>query len=68
MNNHRFRSLLATIVSSADLLQYYSSRLTSDEREDLLREIGRAAEGMTSMLEESALRAGRQPMGEGGDA
>jgi K+-sensing histidine kinase KdpD len=54
MNNHRFRSLLATIVSSAEILQYRSERLTRDERDELVLEIGRAAEGMTRMLNEAA--------------
>ena len=52
MSAHRFRTLLATIVSSIDLLRFHAPRLSAAERDELLREISNAADGMVQMLEE----------------
>ena len=39
MTSHEFKTPLATILSSAELLKYYSDRMTTDERQDILLSI-----------------------------
>ncbi|MCC7486955.1 MAG: PAS domain-containing sensor histidine kinase [Burkholderiales bacterium] len=51
MTSHEFRTPLATILSSAELLEQYSARLPPREREDLFRSIRTAVERMTRMLD-----------------
>ena len=51
---HRFRTHLATIVSSVELLLHYGATYPEAEREDLLREVGFAAQRMREMLDEAA--------------
>ena len=52
MASHEFRTPLATILSSADLLQAYHDRLPADEREETLNAIGTAVKRMTRMLDD----------------
>jgi hypothetical protein len=54
IKGHRFRTHLATIVSSVELLQHYAAQCTQAERDALLREIGAAAGRMREMLDEAA--------------
>jgi PAS domain S-box-containing protein len=51
MTSHEFRTPLATILSSAELLEHYSDRLPPEEKEDLHRSIRAAVERMTKMLD-----------------
>jgi len=51
---HHFRTHLATIVSSVELLLHYGAVYPDSEREDLLHEIGFAAQRMREMLDEAA--------------
>ena len=57
---HRFRTYLATIVSSVELMQHYASQVSSAERENLVAEIGAAAQRMREMLDEAALAQAAQ--------
>jgi PAS domain S-box-containing protein len=52
MASHEFRTPLATIQSSADLLSQYYERLPVSERKDLFGSIGTAVRRMTKMLED----------------
>lgn len=54
LRNHRFRTQLATVVSSAELLQLYSAHFSEAERRDLVNEIRAAAHRMREMLDEVA--------------
>lgn len=58
MASHEFRTPLATILSSAELLKYYHERMTASEREDVLRNIEEGVQRMTTMLD-SVLMLGR---------
>lgn len=58
MTSHEFKTPLATILSSAELLKYYSDRMTSDERQDILLSIEESVKRMTTMLD-SVLILGR---------
>ncbi len=51
MTSHEFRTPLATILSSAELLQHYADRLPPEESEDLYRSIRNGVERMTKMLD-----------------
>jgi signal transduction histidine kinase len=51
MTSHEFRTPLATIMSSAELLRYYGDRLSSDDKLDSLVSIEAAVQRMTRMLE-----------------
>jgi len=51
MTSHEFRTPLATILSSAELLEQYSDRLPPEEREELHGSIRAAVERMTKMLD-----------------
>ena len=53
---HRFRTQLATIVSSVELLLHDGAGYADAEREELVREIGRAAQRMRDMLDAGARR------------
>ena len=51
MTSHEFRTPLATILSSAELLRYYSDRLPKEEKDEVLGSIDTAVMRMTHMLE-----------------
>ncbi|MEY2952265.1 MAG: hypothetical protein RLZZ401_352 [Pseudomonadota bacterium] len=51
MTSHEFRTPLATILSSAELLRYYSDRMAVPERMETLENIEGAVHRMTRMLE-----------------
>jgi PAS domain S-box-containing protein len=52
MASHEFRTPLATILSSTDLLSHYYDRLPAHERSDLFGSIWVAVRRMTKMLED----------------
>lgn len=52
MASHEFRTPLATILSSTDLLNHYFERLSVQERADLFDSIAVAVKRMTKMLED----------------
>jgi len=52
MASHEFRTPLATIMSSTDLLTYYFDRMPEAERGELLQSITAAVKRMTKMLED----------------
>ncbi len=52
MASHEFRTPLATILSSTDLLSHYYARLPATERTELFASIGLAVKRMTKMLED----------------
>ncbi len=58
MASHEFRTPLATIQTSSELLQHYNERLSADERQDTLSDIQRAVQRMQSMMD-SFLAFGR---------
>jgi PAS domain S-box-containing protein len=51
MTSHEFRTPLATILSSAELLEQYADRLPPEEKEDLHRSIRANVDRMTRMLD-----------------
>lgn len=51
MTSHEFRTPLATILSSAELLRYYSPNMSAGERVESLANIEAAVHRMTRMLE-----------------
>jgi PAS domain S-box-containing protein len=55
MTSHEFRTPLATILSSAELMKYYGDRLPDSERGDLLHNIEKAVGRMTGMLNDVLL-------------
>lgn len=55
MTSHEFRTPLAAILSSAELLRHYSARLPESERLELLTTIERAVGRMTAMLDDVLL-------------
>ncbi len=52
MASHEFRTPLATILSSTDLLAHYYARLPQQERDELFGSIALAVKRMTKMLED----------------
>ncbi len=52
MTSHEFRTPLATIMSSTELLKYYSEKMPAEERLDVLESIEKAVKRMTNMLED----------------
>lgn len=62
MASHEFRTPLATIQTSSELLQHYNERLSAEERADALLDIQRAVERMQAMME-SFLAFGRMDAG-----
>lgn len=52
MTSHEFRTPLATILSSTELLRDYGDRLPEAEREELLGMVKTAVKRMTEMLEQ----------------
>jgi len=63
MTSHEFRTPLATILSSAELLRYYSDRLPKEEKDEVLGSIDTAVMRMTHMLE-NILLIGRADAGQ----
>ncbi|MFT3719008.1 PAS domain S-box protein [Pseudorhodoferax sp.] len=55
MTSHEFRTPLATILSSADLVAHYGERMPPAERADVLRGIASAVQRMTRMLDRMLL-------------
>src|SRR5262245_61530149 len=55
MVSHEFRTPLGIISSSADILDAYLDRLSSEERHENLRDIGEATRHMSRMMEEVLL-------------
>lgn len=51
MTSHEFRTPLATILSSAELLKYYDSKLPAAEKLQVLQTIETSVQRMTGMLE-----------------
>jgi len=51
MTSHEFRTPLATILSSSELIEHYSGRLPAEERVELFHSIRAAVERMTKMLD-----------------
>ena len=52
MTSHEFRTPLATILSSAELIEHYGDRFEAAEKKEILTDIQTAAKRMTSMLED----------------
>lgn len=53
--SHEFRTPLATILSSADMLEHYSHRWAEQKKLEHLRRIQSAAESMTKLLDDVLL-------------
>lgn len=51
MTSHEFRTPLATILSSSELLKYYSDRMPEAEKLEMLQAIEGAVQRMTRMLD-----------------
>lgn len=51
MASHEFRTPLATIQTSSELLQHYNDRLSEEERADALNDIQRAVQRMQAMMD-----------------
>ncbi len=51
MTSHEFRTPLASILSSAELLRYYSERVSAEERLGMLQSIEAGVQRMTQMLD-----------------
>jgi len=51
MTSHEFRTPLATVLSSAELLRHYHDRLPPERREELLTAIHTSVQRMTDMLD-----------------
>ncbi|HRK39271.1 MAG TPA: PAS domain S-box protein [Burkholderiaceae bacterium] len=58
MTSHEFRTPLATILSSAELLKFYGERMAADERQEVLQSIESGVKRMATMLD-SVLMLGR---------
>jgi PAS domain S-box-containing protein len=52
MTSHEFRTPLATILSSTELLRYYGDRLPAEEKTELFGTIETAVKRMTQLLED----------------
>lgn len=63
MASHEFRTPLATIHGSVELLQHYDDRLSADKKRMTLEKIDEAVERMTHMLE-NVLTIGRKDAGQ----
>jgi PAS domain S-box-containing protein len=62
MTSHEFRTPLATILSSTELLRYYGDRLPGEEKTELYTTIESAVKRMTQLLED-VLVIGKQDSG-----
>ena len=63
MASHEFRTPLATIHGSVELLQHYGERLSADKKQVTLQKIDAAVQRMTHMLE-NVLLIGRSDSGQ----
>jgi signal transduction histidine kinase len=63
MASHEFRTPLATIHGSVELLMHYENRLTLDKKHQTLKKIDDAVDRMTHMLE-NVLQVGRTDAGQ----
>jgi signal transduction histidine kinase len=52
MTSHEFRTPLATILSSAELLKYYGEKLPREERAELVDAVENAVRRMTRMMDD----------------
>ncbi len=52
MTSHEFRTPLATILSSAELLEHYSARLPAEEKQEMFDSIRAGVERMAKMLDD----------------
>jgi PAS domain S-box-containing protein len=52
MTSHEFRTPLAAILSSAELLKYYGERLPAEEKGEIVDSIGQSVRRMTHMLDD----------------
>ena len=52
MTSHEFRTPLATILSSAELVEHYGNRLPAEEQKELFQSIRAGVERMTKMLDD----------------
>ncbi|APW37216.1 hypothetical protein RD110_08390 [Rhodoferax koreense] len=55
MTSHEFRTPLATILSSAELIQHYADRMPEAEKQEVLRSIETGVHRMTRMLDRMLL-------------
>ena len=55
MASHEFRTPLSTILSSVELIELYSDRLTEEKRQRYLRQIRTAANHMSDLLQDILL-------------
>jgi PAS domain S-box-containing protein len=62
MASHEFRTPLATIQTSSELLEHYNERLSAEERADAVADIQRAVQRMQGMMD-SFLAFGRMDAG-----
>ena len=62
MTSHEFRTPLATILSSTDLIRHYGDRLPGDEKTQIFDSIDTAVKRMTKMLDD-ILTIGRADAG-----
>lgn len=51
MTSHEFRTPLATILSSAELLKYYSDRMPAREKDEVIQNIENSVQRMARMLD-----------------
>ncbi len=52
MASHEFRTPLATILSSAELIEHYGEKITHSERQDIMADLVVAVKRMQGMLED----------------
>lgn len=55
MTSHEFRTPLTTILSSAELIEHYGDRCSSEKKQKFLQKIKTAAKHMTSLLNDVLL-------------
>ncbi len=55
MTSHEFRTPLATILSSAELLKFYGVKMSAQERDEILDSIDASVKRMTKMLDDVLL-------------
>ncbi len=55
MTSHEFRTPLATILSSAELIQHYADRMPEEEKREVLQSIESGVHRMTRMLDRMLL-------------
>ena len=55
MTSHEFRTPLATILSSAELLKFYGAKMSAAEQTEILESIDTSVKRMTKMLDDVLL-------------